>query len=181
MGDLPLLAEPSHARAVVAFYATDRAWRAADAKLTKTSDARRALPPGSTRARITSANARYMRAAEERDRIERDLRARFEGMRQPWQMPRAEWEADLSAQAIHPTTGMPANHHAAAAWVTTKSLRKQFLRFYLGDRVLFAGTEDEYRIPASHRDVVAQAIAEGFDVPPSVRAEYPDLAEGAAA
>lgn len=33
----------------------------------KASEARAALPPGSTRARVTSANARWSRAAEHRD------------------------------------------------------------------------------------------------------------------
>ncbi len=34
---------------------------------------RAALPPGSSRARVTTANARWMRAAEERDRVQRLL------------------------------------------------------------------------------------------------------------
>lgn len=39
----------------------------------KAADARMALPPGSTRARVTSANARWMSCAEERDRAAADL------------------------------------------------------------------------------------------------------------
>lgn len=38
------------------------------AALERASEARRTLPPGSSRARGTSANARWMRAAEEHDR-----------------------------------------------------------------------------------------------------------------
>lgn len=36
-------------------------------------DARGAMEPGSSRARLTTANARWMRAAEDRDRCERNL------------------------------------------------------------------------------------------------------------
>lgn len=35
--------------------------------------ARAALPPGSSRARVTTANARWARHAEERDRLERQI------------------------------------------------------------------------------------------------------------
>ncbi len=35
----------------------------------RASAARAALPPGSSRARVTTANARWMRAAEHRDRL----------------------------------------------------------------------------------------------------------------
>lgn len=42
---------------------------AATAKSTKAAESRANLPPGSTRARVTTANARWMRAAEDRDRI----------------------------------------------------------------------------------------------------------------
>lgn len=35
----------------------------------RASEAREALPPGSSRARVTSANARWKSAAEERDRL----------------------------------------------------------------------------------------------------------------
>lgn len=37
---------------------------------TKASEARAALPAGSSRAKVTTANARWMRASEERDRKE---------------------------------------------------------------------------------------------------------------
>lgn len=43
--------------------------RAADASK-RASDARAALPAGSSRAKVTSANARWRSAAEERDRLE---------------------------------------------------------------------------------------------------------------
>ena len=39
----------------------------------KASEARRLLPSGSSRARITTANARWARAAEERDRLELEI------------------------------------------------------------------------------------------------------------
>ena len=39
----------------------------------RASEARRDLPPGSTRARVTSANARWMSAAENRDLLGREL------------------------------------------------------------------------------------------------------------
>jgi hypothetical protein len=42
-------------------------------KSARFADARAALPAGSSRARVTSANARWARAAEERDRIARQL------------------------------------------------------------------------------------------------------------
>lgn len=45
----------------------------ARAKLTRTSEARRALPPGSSRARVTTANARWARAAEHYDRLLAEL------------------------------------------------------------------------------------------------------------
>lgn len=41
----------------------------AQAKSTAAMDARRRQPPGSSRARVTTANANWMRAAEHRDRI----------------------------------------------------------------------------------------------------------------
>lgn len=46
---------------------------AAQVKSERASAARRDLPPGSSRARVTSANARWMRAAEHRDRLLADL------------------------------------------------------------------------------------------------------------
>lgn len=42
---------------------------AAEKKSANFAAARSRLPPGSTRAKITTANARWMRAAEERDRL----------------------------------------------------------------------------------------------------------------
>jgi hypothetical protein len=54
-----------------------RAQRASE----KASAARAALPPGSSRARVTTANARWMRAAEHRDRILAQLEAARAGSR----------------------------------------------------------------------------------------------------
>lgn len=51
----------------------ERNLRLAEKRLQKASDARRSLPPGSTRARVTSANARWASTAEERDRVQRKL------------------------------------------------------------------------------------------------------------
>jgi len=51
----------------------ERNLRLAEKRLQKASDARRSLPPGSTRARVTTANARWSSAAEERDRVQRKL------------------------------------------------------------------------------------------------------------
>jgi len=48
--------------------------RAAEAS-ERAAFARAALPPGSSRARVTSANARWMRKAEARDRIAAELDA----------------------------------------------------------------------------------------------------------
>lgn len=42
-------------------------------KVGKTSEARRILPAGSSRARVTTANARYMRASEAWQRAEKEL------------------------------------------------------------------------------------------------------------
>ena len=50
-----------------------RELRAAEAASLKASDARMALPPGSSRARVTTANSRWMRKAEDRDRRLRAL------------------------------------------------------------------------------------------------------------
>lgn len=51
----------------------DRQLQAAEKKVTRASEARFRLPAGSSRARVTTANARYMTACEHRDRIERAL------------------------------------------------------------------------------------------------------------
>lgn len=50
--------------------------RATEASL-RASTARCDLPPGSSRAKVTSANARWTGAAEERDRLGADLPADF--------------------------------------------------------------------------------------------------------
>ena len=41
----------------------------------KAAEKRAALPPGSSRARVTSANAKWMRLAEARDRVQRQIEA----------------------------------------------------------------------------------------------------------
>lgn len=50
----------------------------AEAKAQKACDTRAALPPGSSRARVTTANARWATAAEARDRALADVRAEIE-------------------------------------------------------------------------------------------------------
>ena len=45
----------------------------AQAKSMKAAAARHALPPGSSRARVTTANARWASAAEARDRIQEQI------------------------------------------------------------------------------------------------------------
>jgi hypothetical protein len=60
-----------------AYLARDREYRLLCAKSEKAAAARAALPPGSTRARVTSANARWMRAAEARDRRAAEVLAAF--------------------------------------------------------------------------------------------------------
>lgn len=50
-----------------------KALAAAQAKSLKCAERRNALPPGSSRARVTTANANWMRAAEHRDRIAEQL------------------------------------------------------------------------------------------------------------
>jgi len=51
----------------------ERALRAAQAASDHAMERRRALPPGSSRARVTTANARWITAAEHRDRIAEQL------------------------------------------------------------------------------------------------------------
>lgn len=51
----------------------EKALERAQAASSKASEARAALPAGSSRKRVTSANARWMRKAEERDRIAAQL------------------------------------------------------------------------------------------------------------
>ena len=52
-----------------------RALKAAAAKSKRLCLARAELPPGSSRARVTTANARWKGAAEERERLEAELLA----------------------------------------------------------------------------------------------------------
>ncbi len=52
-----------------------RELKAAERASEKACAARAALPPGSSRARVTTANARWMRAAEYRDLVQARLAA----------------------------------------------------------------------------------------------------------
>ena len=62
-----------------ALFAAVKRLVAAEAKSVKACEARRALPYGSSRARVTTANARWATAAEMRDRaiemVEKEIRA----------------------------------------------------------------------------------------------------------
>lgn len=69
------------AHTLEAFFALDRQHRQLTAAVTRTSAARQALPPGSSRARVTTANARWSTACEARDRRERELRTIWEAAR----------------------------------------------------------------------------------------------------
>jgi hypothetical protein len=61
-----------------AWLAANKELAAARKKLTAASERRRALPAGSTRARVTTAEAKWAIAAEAHDRIDRALRDRWE-------------------------------------------------------------------------------------------------------
>lgn len=66
--DLLSHAEPHEIRAFSDLL--NRSLRDARKKSAKAAEARAALPAGSSRARVTTANARWMRAAEHRDMLE---------------------------------------------------------------------------------------------------------------
>lgn len=59
------------------FVQADKWYRDYAKSAAKAAEARSKLPAGSTRARVTTANARWARAAEARDNRERELRAQF--------------------------------------------------------------------------------------------------------
>jgi hypothetical protein len=83
-----IIAEPTRVREL------RKALAKAQAASTKASEARAALPAGSTRARVTSANARWMRCAEERDRIQAELDKAIE----QWRVDEDAVRRDLVAQ-----------------------------------------------------------------------------------
>lgn len=58
--------------------ACSKEYQAAHKKSLKAAEARARLEPGTSRARVTTANARWARAAEARDRIQERLRAEWE-------------------------------------------------------------------------------------------------------
>lgn len=74
----------------------DRLIADAYAKMRRASETRRALPPGSSRARVTTANARWARACEHYDRLcaERDAASGL-----PKIDPRERWIADSYARS----------------------------------------------------------------------------------
>lgn len=173
---MKLLAPPDPRRAEQAFVEYDPRYRALAAKSEKLSEARRALPAGSTRARVTSANARWARAAEARDLRAAELRAQFAAMPKPWEVTAAAWQREMESLAWDPSgASMPRNHHQAGNYILARLARKLFLRSFLPDRRNADGTPLEFPCPACHRDVVAQALAEGHAVPSEVLADYPEL------
>ena len=64
-----------------AFLAASREYQEAERRSKAAMERRRALPPGSSRARVTTANANWARSAEHRDRIFERLRAEWEARR----------------------------------------------------------------------------------------------------
>jgi hypothetical protein len=175
-----LLADPHPTRAETAHVEADARWRKLDAKSRKLADARFALPAGSTRARVTSLNARWARAAEARDLRAAEARAQYAAMRQPWQMGEREWLAEIARVTMSSCPSeCPTPKHASG--VVRLLERKAFLKFYLQARVYDRCQPGEITRPVRHRDVIAQALAEGMPVPADVLAEYPDLAEQARA
>lgn len=69
------------------FVAADKYFREYSKAAAKAAEARSRLPAGSSRARVTSANARWARAAEARDARERSLR-------EQWQANQAQPQCD---------------------------------------------------------------------------------------
>lgn len=61
----------------------DRMLRDAAAKSAKLAEARSNLPPGSSRARVTTANAKWTRAAEAREGLATRLREAVEALQDP--------------------------------------------------------------------------------------------------
>ncbi len=61
-----------------AFLAASREYQEAERRSKAAMARRQALPPGSSRARVTTANANWARAAEQRDRVQDRLRAQWE-------------------------------------------------------------------------------------------------------
>lgn len=92
----------------------------AQKRSTKASDARAALPAGSSRPRVTTANARWMRAAEDRDRCEAALRAALEAASDDElarrrllaedRIARAYWAFTRQARANPPAVAEPGAH-----------------------------------------------------------------------
>src|SRR3990167_8824027 len=74
----------------------DRQIAVAYAKMRAASERRRALPPGSSRARVTTANARWARACEHYDRL---CRERDEIRDTPQLDPKVRWISDSYAQS----------------------------------------------------------------------------------
>lgn len=55
-------------------FVDDAEWRRLDRKVAAASEARFRLPAGASRARVTTANARWATACEARDRVESALK-----------------------------------------------------------------------------------------------------------
>lgn len=168
---IALLASPSPSRALRGFIETDPTWRKMNARSLDLAEKRGRLSPGSSRARVTTANARWSIAAEARDRAEIKLTTVFDSARKPWEMTRAEWTRAI--EALQPDA---AGSAARASWHPRNLLRVAFLRAYLPPRERFGVSGEAVdSVAPTHRDVIAQAIAEGHTVPAEVIAEYPEL------
>ena len=88
----------------------------------------------------------------------------------PWEMTRDEWDREVAACGLD-WTGSQGVASGSFAGPLRLHRRKRFLRSHLPDEWVHG-----LQIPATHRRVVAHALAGGWPVPAGVLAEYPDLA-----
>jgi hypothetical protein len=148
------LADPSPDRAARAHAALDPAVREARSRELRWD---RQKPGG----------ASHVRALAALERAERDAAAAFAAARKPWEMTAAEWAAAMAE--------LRADNGGAACtsrWHPRNVARVMFLRGYLPlrERRDAGGAVVGYTAP-THADVVAQAIADGCEVPADVLAE----------
>jgi hypothetical protein len=80
----------------------ERALKRATLKSAQLAEQRSRMPPGSSRARVTTANAKWSRAAEERERLEREL---------------AEARAEVPVPVVPPTPGPIIVEESAGGYV----------------------------------------------------------------
>lgn len=111
-----------------------------------------------------------------------------DGLKQPWQMTQAEWNAEYQKEGVHLGAFSRSAASAHAQWVE----RREFLRYevtkWASDKIDAAtdGTiqltteeleaaEDRLQSRVHHHDVIVKALGEGQPVPAHVLADYPDL------